>query len=415
MNTPLLLAALSLLLAGAAVLPGCLGVLKFLNKAKARPTNAFLVFFASGPVYLVSIGLLLVSLYLTYQQGASWTMASIAAVGFVSISTFGFLLHTRFMFKPVKNPQYIFIDEAIQRFGENEMIVGVLDRLGHPFAYIVRLARRPHIVYQTEGDAPFIMTHCILSNSSMSYEIDSQFRPDNVCVAAAIANNLVFYDRNSHCSIQQIYNGSLDKLRRLNCLPTVTTSLASWKSLYPESKVWNRPKEWRDTFYLNLLSRASAVDPNSPDLVYPLERAPDPRLPLKACVMGIQIGRDTKAYPLESFRYNPLIEDTVGDEPVVFFAFRNSDFIQLFSRKVGQSQVLKFRCVHEVGFQDVETSSSWSCTGFCTAGKLKGTQLTPIPHYNRIFWCVWADFFPSTVVFEEVKGNKSLSSEKKVN
>ncbi len=174
MNTPLLLAALSLLLAGAAVLPGCLGILRSLNKTKARPTSAFLVFFASGPVYLVSIGLLLASLYLTYRQGDSWTMAFIAAVGFVGISTFGFLLHTRFMFKPVKNPQYISIDEAIQRFGENEIVVGVLDRLGHPFAYIARLARRPHIVYQTEGDAPFIMTHCTLSNSSMSISNRSQ-------------------------------------------------------------------------------------------------------------------------------------------------------------------------------------------------------------------------------------------------
>ena len=27
-----------------------------------------------------------------------------------------------------------------------------------------------------------------------------------------------------------------------------------------------------------------------------------------------------------------------------------------------------------------------------------GERLTAIPHYNKIFWCVWADFFPHTAV-----------------
>ncbi len=55
-------------------------------------------------------------------------------------------------------------------------------------------------------------------------------------------------------------------------LCAVVVRLSTWKSLYPESKVWVRPKEWRDFFYLKLLSRADVIDPASPVMFYALQQ-----------------------------------------------------------------------------------------------------------------------------------------------
>ncbi len=404
------LAALAVLLAAVAVFPGSLGVVMFTHKLLARPTGALLFNVLALPLWAASVLLLLASIYLAVRNSMPLGGVLAATAIVTGFTVFGFLMHMRFMFKPVREPQYLSLDEAIDRFGEEEEVAGVIDRGGRPFAYIARLARRPHIVYQTEGDDPFIMSHCILSHSSMAYELDDEFDASQIYITSVLANNLVFYDRTRHCTVLQIQDRARDDSYRLKTLPTVMTSLGRWRRFYPESKVWFRPKEWRDTFYLKLLARASVIDQASPDLVYPLEREPDPRLPLKDFVMGINMGGEAKAFPLAAMARSPIVEDMVGNEPLVFFASGDGDFVQLFSRRDNSGRTLSFRSVAPDKFEDLGTGSTWSCTGACVAGELEGQQLDPIPHYSKIFWCVWADFFPSTTVYSPNSPSKTSPS-----
>jgi hypothetical protein len=354
----------------------------------------------SLPLWAASVVAMGLALYLGFRQpGTPWT--TLAAAAFVAgVSVFGFLMHMRFMFKPVTAPLYLSVDDAIARFGEDEEVTGVIDRSGRAWAYVARLARRPHLVYQNDGEAPFVMSHCILSHSSMAYELDERFTGRGVYVTSVLANNLVFYDRSNGCTVLQIENKARDDSLALKTLPTMMTSLGTWKRYYPESKVWYRPREWRDTFYLKLLARASVIDPASSDLVYPLERAADERLPLKSYVMGVHLEGEAKAYPLDAFREAPFVEDVVGGEPIGFFADETADFVQLYSRRLGE-RTLDFRAAGPGRFEDRGTGSTWTVTGECVAGELAGERLEPVPHYNKIFWCVWADFFPATDVHEQ--------------
>lgn len=401
MDLHLILAATAVLLAAVAVLPGSLGIVKFTHRVLARPVGAFLFNVLALPLWVTSVVLLGASALLTSgNQRPVWGVV-LATVVVVGLTVFGFLMHMRFMFKPVRDPKYLTLDEALERFGPDEEVAGVLDAQGRPFAYIARLARRPHVVYQTQGDAPFIMTHCILSHSSMAYEIDDEFSASRIYVTSVLANNLVFYDKTNNCTVLQIQDRARDDSYRLKTLPTVHSSLANWKRFYPESKVWYRPKDWRDTFYLKLLARASIIDQASPDLVYPLEQAPDDRLPLKAYVMGVNLGGETKAFPFDVFGHKPILEDTIGGEPIVFLASEDGNLIHLFSRRLEPGRTLHLRAVAPETLEDAETGSSWTCTGVCVTGDLEGRQLEPIPHYNKIFWCVWADYFPATKVYSK--------------
>ena len=401
MELALISAAVAVALAAVAVLPGSLGIVMFTHKVLARPAGAFIFNVLALPLWITSLVLLVVSALLaTGNERSVWGVV-LATVVVAGITVFGFLMHMRFMFNPVRDPRYLSLDQALERFGPEEEVVGVIDRLGRPFAYIARLARRPHVVYQTQGDAPFIMSHCILSHSSMAYELDDEFSASRIYVTSVLANNLVFYDKTNNCTVLQIQNRARDDSYRLKTLPTLHTSLANWKRFYPESRVWYRPKEWRDTFYLRLLARASVIDQASPDLVYPLEREPDERLPLKAHVMGVSMGGETKTFPLEVFGHSPVVEDTVGGEPIVFLTSEDASLVHLFSRRIEPNRTLHLRSSAPEKFEDLETGSLWRCTGACVAGDLEGRQLDPIPHYNKIFWCVWADFFPSTKVYSD--------------
>ncbi len=397
MNGSILLASTAVALAAAALLPGSLGVLKFTHRFTARPGGAFFSYVAVVPMYAIACLLMVMLVYRAAAGTAGIALALAAVIAFGAVSTFGFLMHTRLMFRPVRRPRYVSADEAVARFGETEEVIGVVDRHGRPFAYIARLARRPHIVYQPEGDAPFIMSHCILSHSSMAYELTGGFNPERIYISSVLANNLVFYDATSHCSVLQVRNASVDGGRKLARLPTVMTTLGAWRRLHPESKVWLRARDWRDVFYLKLLARASIIDPSSPDLVYPLERAIDARLPLKAYVMGVELNGDAKAYPLGGFDGARLVQDVVGGDPIVFLVSGEGDCVQLFSRRL-DGMTLDFRPDADGTFVDAGTGSSWTSAGRCTAGLLAGRQLAAVPHYNKIFWCVWADFYPATAV-----------------
>ncbi len=392
----------AVILCAAAVLPGTLGILMYTNKIAASAPGARYIYGKSLWVGLIGAALMATAIFKAYPGFAAGHMPWItlgAIVIFCGILVFGFFMHTKLMFKPIRNPNYISLDEATAKFDENEEVVGVIDRSGKPWAYIARLARRPHIVYQPEGDDPFIMTHCILAHSSMSYAMADKFRQPDITITAALANNMVFYEKSNQCSVVQIQNQSREGTLPLKTIPTVACSLKTWKELYPESKVWMRPIAWRDVFYLKLLARADVIDPSSPVLVYPLQHDQDNRQPMKSQVNGVEIGGQTRTYPITASQASPLIHDELGGTQILIAADGETDYVQVYDRSVDGSVLTFAAGGNGREFTDTQTGSTWSITGQCVSGTHQGKSLAPVPHYNKIFWYVWSDFHPGVDVY----------------
>lgn len=394
------LAVLAVLLCAVAVLPGTLGVLMLTHKLAADASGARFIYGHSVWVLAVSVLLLAVAIYESLTGDGYSVFTLTAMVSFGGILIFGFFMHTSLMFKPVRKPVFISMEEAIKRFGPDEEVVGVIDQNGKPHAFIARLARRPHVVYQPEGDAPFIMTHCILAHSSMSYALEGDFSDPDISISAVLANNMVFYDKSNRCSVIQIENQARGEGMVLKTVSTVTVRLATWESLYPASRVWVRPREWRDIFYLKMLARADVIDPASPVMVYALQNPLDERLPMKSLVVGVRNGADNRTYPVSVFAQEPLINDRLGDKELLLLAAFDEDYIQVFDRQIEPGKALTFKPSSRPGwFVDTDTDSEWSPQGQCMKGHYAGHQLQVFAHYNKIFWYVWADFFPGTEVY----------------
>jgi hypothetical protein len=399
MNTTDVLALLAILVTAVAVLPGTLGILMLTNKIAASPAGARYIYSQSAVLIVIALGLIGYGLY---QNGTndSWSLTVIGStIAVALLLIYGFLMHAKLLFRPVKDPVFITLEEAIEKYGPDEEVVGVIDRDGKPFAFVARLARRPHIVYQPEGDAPFIMTHCILAHSSMSYALEGNFEKPDITITAALANNMVFYEKSSRCSVVQIHNRLEGRNDPLSTISTVMTSLRTWKRLYPDSPVWMRPKEWRDTFYLKVLARADVIDPASPVMVYPLQHELDQRLPMKSLVLGVSAGGQDRTYPAAIVADQEVINDRLGNTPLAIFCV--DDYMQVFDRRVVGATLTFEKADEGEGFTDKESGSSWSAIGMCTAGKHQGTQLAAIPHYNKIFWFVWSDYYPNCDIYGE--------------
>ncbi len=402
MNATDILAILAVLLTAVAVLPGTLGILMLTNKIAASPAGARYIYSQSGVLIAVALAVIGYGLYQNATAGP-WSLTVIAsAVAVGLLLAYGFLMHAKLLFRPVKEPIFISLDEAIEKYGPDEEVVGVLDSDGKPYAFVARLARRPHIVYQPEGDAPFIMTHCILAHSSMSYALEGNFEKPDITITAALANNMVFYEKSNRCSVVQIRNRLEGRNDPLPTVPTVMTSLRTWQLLYPESPVWMRSVEWRDLFYLKMLARADVIDPASPVMVYPLQHELDQRLPMKSFVLGVSVDGQSRTYPVEVVADQNVINDQLGDTPLAIFCAE--DYMQVFDPRIVGATLTFEKAGEGPGFVDKESGSEWSPTGKCTAGEHQDTQLVAIPHYNKIFWFVWSDYFPNCEIYGETGG-----------
>jgi len=409
MTTPDVLAIIAVPLTAIAVLPGTLGILMLTNRIAASPAGARYIYSQSGALIVVALALLAFAWYRDALDGAYSGPVIGSTVAVVLLLIYGFLMHAKMLFRPVRKPVFVSTDEALEKFGPDEEVVGVIDGRGKPYAFIARLARRPHIVYQTEGDAPFIMTHCILAHSSMSYALEGNFSNPDITITAALANNMVFYEKSNRCSVVQLHNRLEGSNDPLSTVPTVMTSLKTWKKNYPDSPVWMRPVEWRDIFYLKLLARADVIDPSSPVMVYPLMHSLDERLPMKSLVLGLLCGDQSRAYPVDVVADRQVINDQLADTQLTIFCV--DDFMQIFDRRVDGDAILTFeKSDKDDCFVDVETGSVWSATGLCVSGDHEGRQLSAIPHYNKIFWYVWSDYFPGGEVFGAAKNIENVEA-----
>jgi hypothetical protein len=398
-----ILAISAFTLAAIAVLPGTLGIVKFTRKLAATRAGSRLIYGASKWLLLLSAAMLGAAVIAAVREDLTSSIFIVAVLGYLAILVFGFLMHVALNFKPIKKPRFESIDDALAKFGPDEEVVGVIDEAGNAFAFVTRLARRPHVVYQPDGDNPFVMSHCILAHSSMSYAMRGGFRDPDILVVAVIANNMVFYDKKSQCAVIQIQNRPREGSLALDPLGTVAVKLQTWRKLYPSSVVWSRPKEWRDTFYLKLLARADVISPTSPVMIYPTERDVDQRLPLKSEVLGVKVDGAECAYPVDDVREMGIINDQLGDRPLVIVSAVSGDFLQVYNRELEPGLVLEFGAMpNDNEFTDTSTNSIWTATGQCRQGALQGRKLQALPHYNKIFWYVWADFHPDTKVYTAV-------------
>jgi hypothetical protein len=146
---------------------------------------------------------------------------------------------------------------------------------------------------------------------------------------------------------------------------------------------------------------------------YPLYDGPETPddLLVMARVIGIDRRDETIAYPYAVLGEARVINDAIGDEPIVVMwapgtasalgadriaAGQDVGAATTYSR-VLDGETLTFRREGEA-IVDEGTGSEWSLLGEAVSGPRTGDQLTPRVG-NNFLWFAWAAFHPETEVY----------------
>ena len=156
---------------------------------------------------------------------------------------------------------------------------------------------------------------------------------------------------------------------KLEIIPSQMTDWKTWVTQHPETTVIK-------------LSRTSHA--------YQLEFYQDPAL----FVLGIRVGMLSKAWTFDRLASDRVVNDEVGDLPVVLFFDPNRLTAVAYERRVGE-ETLEFR-IHDGGIIDSKEGASWNgLKGESIGGPTAVRRLTPIPAIVSGL-VPWVTFHPDT-------------------
>ena len=207
-------------------------------------------------------------------------------------------------------------------------------------------------------------------------------------------NVLVMYDRQTDSLWPQLLGRAVEgplEGAELEYVASRLTTWADWKERHPGTvalvKGYSGSYDPYDSYYLS--GSAGVIG----------ETIRDDRLQTKEFVLGVVQEGQAKAYPYSSLSQQPVVNDRLGDLPLLIVFDQDSASGVVFDRRV-EGQVLEFRPADGLELVDKETESRWNgLEGVAISGPLEGTQLEAVRN-TAAFWFGWKDIYPETALYE---------------
>jgi hypothetical protein len=212
-------------------------------------------------------------------------------------------------------------------------------------------------------------------------------------------NIMVMYDRETESLWSQLLGravqGPLDGTE-LAYLPSWLTTWEDWKARHPDTlalvKGYKGSRDPYQDYYEN--SQAGVQG----------ELRQDDRLAVKQYVVGVTQGDEAVAYAWSTLNDEPVVNDTVGDAPILVVFYAETGTSAVFDRRVA-GQTLTFSLAEpgtpseEMFVVDGETGSRWlGLTGRAIDGPLAGETLDRVTSTSS-FWFGWKDNYPKTRIY----------------
>jgi hypothetical protein len=256
-------------------------------------------------------------------------------------------------------------------------------------------------VFDTLPDGPISVTWCGVCNTGVVYRAEVKSQALHFQYDRMVGANEVQKDLETGTSWQQATGEAIDgplKGARLTLYPVVRTTWSEWRKRYPRTMVL-KPLPGYAERMPDRSKRIKAVTRVGPEGAPNGALTLDKRLPARETVAGLEVGRETVAYPFSALRASRVVNDRVGGEPIVIIHQPSSDTTTAFEARA-RGKVLEFKAANDDASSviDLETRSTWNAYGLCLEGPLKGTQLKHVILVPQ-FWFAWSQFHQGTRVF----------------
>ena len=286
----------------------------------------------------------------------------------------------------LRNPAYTGVLDA-KRMDPEEWVIGTVIG-GKPLAFPINVLNHHEIVLDTADGVPFLVCFCPLCRTGMVFAraLDGEtleFGHSGMLYRSAF----LLYDLGTkslwHHATGRALTGKL-RGRRLEPIASRFVTWGTWRKAYPDSKVL-------------------AKDPMKGDYVADAFDHRNRALRLKFG-LGILCGEETRLYELTELDRMPLVQETVGGEPVVV-SYHPASKTATAWRRTLEGKVLDLRRAEdgENGLPRLEETGEKgsifdAVTGFCVSGPLQGKSLKPV---IGCFWEVhaWIAHHPLGTMF----------------
>ncbi|MCY3979146.1 MAG: DUF3179 domain-containing protein [Chloroflexi bacterium] len=312
----------------------------------------------------------------------------------------------------VSDPAMESVEEAANWLSVRSPVIA-LEIDGEARAYPLAILMWHEIANDEIAGRPVAVTFCPLCNSSVTFDRRVNGSVLDFGVSGLLRNSdLIMYDRQSETWWQQLtseglvgeYAGVL-----LGLVPSQVIGFGRFAERYPDGLVMSRETGYKRQYginpYSNYDSRAGRPFLFRGEIDQRLDSAVDH-------VLAAIIGESAKAYPFEILRERRVINDSIGDIPIVVFfqsgvASALGDSVIDSARDIGgagmyeasfDGEALQFAANADGTFIDAQTQSTWNAFGEAIDGELAGSQLNWV-HAFPHFWFAWAAFHPDTEVY----------------
>ena len=180
---------------------------------------------------------------------------------------------------------------------------------------------------------------------------------------------------------------------QLKPVPTITSEWGWWSKRYPETVAYHMFNRYVP---VEAPLKQSAAGRKSMG-------TPDPRMAADERVLGLRVGKETKAYRVADLRKAVVLADQLDDQACVLLYDARTKTTAAYSpvatppRPGPKARVLTLLADKEGGFTDKQTGSTWDIAGRASAGPLQGWTLGWLDGVE-VKWYAWAAEFPRTRV-----------------
>jgi len=344
---------------------------------------------------LLGLALVIVPLYRYLLKGKTWSKVTLSAVVIfyaVVFYFFNFRFEADKMFYQPGSIQ--FADASTNKISLDKLVIGVTDG-DEAKAYPIQLIGYHHQVRDTFRGAPIMVTYCTVCRTGRVFSPRVNDKNESFRLVGMDHFNAMFEDATTKSWWQQATGVSVAgplKNFHLTELPSSQSSLGEWIALHPGTKIL-QPDTMYNKQYKDLADYDNGTIKGS------LEKRDSASWKMKSWVVGVRAGNSLKAYDWNELINHPLIQDTVGETPVMLLLGNDSTTFHVWNRAV-QGQVLSFEKIPGQPCLKDNTGSTWDLNGKCVAGTLKDQQLAAVQSYQE-FWHSWKQFHPGTTEYKQ--------------
>lgn len=326
------------------------------------------------------------------RTGNTWKKVVIAGVLVLYGVVFYFFNYKFLADRMFYQPGNKIFASASNNIIDNEKLVLGVHINGESKAYPIQLIGYHHQVRDTVGNTPVMVTYCTVCRTGRVFSPLVNNKDETFRLVGMDHFNAMFEDGTTKSWWQQATGEAVTgplKGTKLQEIPSQQMTLAAWLSRYPQTLVMQPDTMFKDQ-YEGLANFDKGTGSSH------LTKRDSASWQFKSWVVGIDNGRQAKAYDWNELVQKKMIQDSLPDLPLVIVLEPDNASFHAYNRSVNNT-TLRFEPDSTGNFlRDNNTQTLWNLSGLCVDGPLKGEQLLPVTA-SQEFWHSWKTFHPNTI------------------